>query len=239
MPKPFHFKQFTIHHTLNAMKVSTDACVFGVVVADFFCTQKHIVHAADIGAGTGLLSCIVQQKNPSILIDAIEIEPSFSEEMESNIQTCQFENHITIINKPLQEYESTKQYDFIFSNPPFFSNQMLSTDLQRRQARHTILLTPQDIFLFAENYLQSNGFLFLLLPYTDVDIWIKVAQQFGLSVSKKINIKTQIDKPYSRVIIGFGFMSCCIEQEEFIYTNTNNEYTDEFKTRLKDYYLFL
>ncbi|MGL6022611.1 MAG: tRNA1(Val) (adenine(37)-N6)-methyltransferase [Chitinophagaceae bacterium] len=239
MPQPFHFKQFTIYHTCNSMKVCTDACVFGAMVANFLFFQKHILYAADIGAGTGLLSCMIQQKNAFLKIDALEIEYSFCEEMQSNIKTCQFDPHITILNKPLQEYILDHKYEVIFSNPPFFINQMLSPNHQRRQSRHAILLPPQDIFLFTKKYLKKDGLLCLLLPFIDVEFWIKASHEIGLFIYKRINIKTNIGKNYTRVILYFTFISCILIKEEFIYTNASKEYTQEFKQLLKDYYISL
>src|SRR6476620_3165972 len=100
MPNPyFQFKQFTVYHDRCAMKVTTDGCLFGAWVARE--VQKSIVNDQwsmegellsdsqelddrglltvdsrrflDIGAGTGLLSLMVAQRNKGVAIDAVEI----------------------------------------------------------------------------------------------------------------------------------------------------------------------
>jgi tRNA1Val (adenine37-N6)-methyltransferase len=65
----FHFKQFTIKQDKCAMKVSTDACIFGAMLQPCAGAKK----ALDIGAGTGLLSLMLAQRNINLQIDAVEL----------------------------------------------------------------------------------------------------------------------------------------------------------------------
>src|SRR6187401_2686896 len=77
----FQFKQFTIHQEQCAMKVTTDACLFGAWVAEEVRSQESGVGSResgvgsrksglrsllDIGTDTSLLAIMLAQKNPEM-----------------------------------------------------------------------------------------------------------------------------------------------------------------------------
>ena len=114
------------------MKVCTDSCLFGAWVAKNI-QNITLEKVLDIGAGTGLLSLMLaQQKDCNI--DAIEIDQNASEQAKENIQSTHWKNNIKIINQSLLEFKSDYEYDFIFSNPPFFEDDLLSDDNKKNQA---------------------------------------------------------------------------------------------------------
>ncbi len=86
----FQFKQFMIQQEHCAMKVTTDACLFGAMVAEHvkqtisYRAQNIINSCLDIGTGTGLLSLMLAQKNKQLAIEAVEIDEEAAKQAEQN-----------------------------------------------------------------------------------------------------------------------------------------------------------
>src|SRR5256885_14986571 len=99
----FQFKQFIIHQDRCAMKVTTDACLFGAwivknVSRSVVSGQSIANNVLDAGTGTGLLSLMYAQKNPDAKIDAIEIDEDSFLQAKENIAASPFTERIHVIH---------------------------------------------------------------------------------------------------------------------------------------------
>ena len=107
----FQFKQFTVEQQNCAMKVCTDACLFGAILADkIYRAQNKVSKLLDIGTGTGLLSLQVAQKN-SISIDAVEIDQDSFEQAQQNFINSPWNERVSIFNTDILDFNSDKKYD--------------------------------------------------------------------------------------------------------------------------------
>lgn len=71
MPNPyFQFKQFTVRHDKCAMKVGTDGVLLGA-----WAPVQDVKRILDVGAGSGLISLQLAQRNPEAVITSVEIDP--------------------------------------------------------------------------------------------------------------------------------------------------------------------
>ncbi|MGZ8510909.1 MAG: tRNA1(Val) (adenine(37)-N6)-methyltransferase, partial [Chitinophagaceae bacterium] len=123
----FQFKQFTINQDHCAMKVTTDGCLFGAWVAGEVKNRSHDTrNMLDIGVGTGLLSLMVAQKNPHLIIDGAEIDKSAYTQAKENILSAPFKNKIYISNSDIRDGVFGTNYDIVVSNPPFYENELQS-----------------------------------------------------------------------------------------------------------------
>ena len=95
------------------MKVCTDACLFGAILADkIYRAQNKVSKLLDIGTGTGLLSLQVAQKN-SISIDAVEIDQDSFEQAQQNFINSPWNEKLHIFNSDILDFVSDKKYDCI------------------------------------------------------------------------------------------------------------------------------
>jgi tRNA1Val (adenine37-N6)-methyltransferase len=233
----FEFKQFTIHQDQCAMKVCTDACLFGAYIANELQEQK-VFDILDIGSGTGLLSLMLAQKN-NAAIDTVEIDKQAYEQANENITQSNYKELITTFHCGISDFFSDYQYDFIISNPPFFEDDLQSADKKKNVAKHNTTLTLKELLHNTERLLKASGFFAILLPYHRSTYFEEEATKINFHLTKKILIKQTPRHNYFRAILIFSRNKLVTEQLALIIKNEDGNYTAEFINLLKDYYLYL
>jgi len=238
----FQFKQFTIHQDRCAMKVTTDACLFGAWIVDEVKSQKlKVKNALDIGAGTGLLSLMFAQKNPGIEIVAVEIDEDAEKQANENISASQWKDRIVVLEGDVKDYNFSEKYDLIISNPPFYENELQSESEKKNTAHHSENLTLKELLDVIKTNLNSDGIFFLLLPYKRNEEIKKLFKDHQLHISKMIFVRQSVKHDYFRVMIKGNLIGKEkeIEFDEMSVWDEKQQYTNEFVQLLKDYYLHL
>ena len=234
----FRFKQFTVHHDRCAMKVTTDACLFGAWVASKMANNSATSNVLDIGTGTGLLSLMLAQQLPGSSIDAIELDAGAAAQAEANVQQSPFATQIQVIPQDVLRFEATYRYDLIISNPPFHERQLASPHGHKNKAHHDASLTLNDLARACSKMLSPNGQVALLLPYYRKDEALKLLQEHGLHPAIVCYVKQSAAHSFFRTMILTGTAPVPqVKQEIIAIKNEDQEYTPEFVTLLKDYYL--
>lgn len=233
----FTFKQFTVQQEHCAMKVCTDACLFGAYVADLIKT-KSSQHILDIGSGTGLLSLMLAQR-VAARIDAVEIDAAAAQQATDNFKQSPWMERLTLYQVDINHFTTPEQYNCIVSNPPFFENDLKSNADNKNNAKHDTALRFDQLVTSVKKLLHPAGMFAVLLPFHRVNYFLEEARQQGLILQKKVLVKQTEKHDYFRVILIFGFTPAAVVEEEIVIKSADNKYTDRFSTLLKDYYLYL
>ena len=235
----FQFKQFTVHQEYAALKVSTDSCLFGAWAAEYVRSKMHDISCMlDIGAGTGLLMLILAQKSDEI-IDGIEIdEPSYKQAKE-NIEASIWKDRLNLFLGDVKQFQVTKKYEFIISNPPFYEGDLKSDASNRNIAMHDDGLKLEELLQVVAANLSAEGSFSVLLPYHRADIFVRTAEGKNLHLTKRMNVKQSVTHSCFRTMLLFERKKTEVLVQELSIKNTSNEYTELFAELLKDYYLYL
>jgi tRNA1Val (adenine37-N6)-methyltransferase len=232
----FKFKSFVIEQKECAMKVTTDACLFGAWIADQISDQHHIL---DIGGGTGLLSLMLAQRNSIFNITSVEIEKNCFQQLKENINQSTFAHQITPVHANIVDFKSTIKFNAIVSNPPFYEKQLKSNQSAVNQARHEESLSLKNLLEIVDAQLDNNGIFYVLLPFYRKEETIQLAKQYGLNPTQITEVKqTPSHQPF-RVMFSFEKRNQVSKENEITIADSNSHYTTEFVSLLKDYYLYL
>ncbi len=219
------------------MKVCTDACLFGAWVVELLKNQQYgkKISLLDIGTGTGLLSLITAQEI-DCSIDAIEIDQAAASQASENFLASPFASKIKIAETDFKTWESRSVYDCIISNPPFFENDLASPDTKKNLALHSSALTLKELIANAEQKLQENGIIVLLLPFHRKEKMVQLATETGLQLFANADIKQTSKHTYFRTFLAFSRNTKNLQSEEIIIQD-HRVYTDRFIDLLTNYYL--
>ena len=228
----FNFKQFTLAHGNPGLKISTEACLFGAWASQF-ATGKIL----DIGTGCGLLACMLAQSNPTSSFDAIEIHQEVARLATENIKNSPFVNQIQVIQSDIRSISARANYDFIISNPPFFSNHLPASSIDKQIALHDDALSLADLAIAIKSNIKPDGHFAVIYPKDVLDKFEKVLEENGLFVHHLVYIFPKFNSKILRV---FCLGSTKIKEkssEDFYIKDEKNQYTEAFKSMLKPYYL--
>lgn len=214
------------------MKVGTDGVLLG---AWSKAVNSNIL---DIGTGTGLIALMLAQRTKTALINAIEIDKLASKEAQNNFNNSDWKERLISINTSLQDFHPQKEYDLIISNPPFFINATKAPEINRNNARHTDNLSFDELISSVNRLLAETGIFSLILPINEANHFFKLAQQNKLFLNKKCLVKPNPTKAAKRVLMEFSFFEKELMEEELtIETENRHEYTKEYISLTKDFYL--
>ena len=227
----FYFKKFSIKQDNTAMKVGTDAMLLGSFI-DVSVKERGL----DIGAGTGVLACMLAQQKSDLVVDAIEMEDNAFEELKYNVNNASFSSQIHPIHGDVLNHQPNYNYDLIVSNPPYFEDTYLSEDNGRNLARHVLELTPVKLLSLSHKLLSDKGDLWVIIPSKNVSEWQVNAENVGFHFSTEIIIMG-VPGRHVRSIIRFSKQNHPKLSHVFVIRDENGHYTNEYKDRTLEFHI--
>ncbi len=228
----FTFKQFHVDHGQCAMKVGTDGILLGC-----WANVSDKRNALDIGAGSGLICLMLAQRmDKSSDVTGVEIDPQAFVQAQQNINASPWRN-VTITRQDITDYYPNKQFDLVVSNPPFFERSLTSPNVERTLARHTESLSFESLCSVVNRVMTQDGEFALVLPFTEAERFILVAKRQGLYLSRQTIVRSKRDKAPLRSLMTFTFTIQEVVQSTLIIHAESGDYSDDYKTLCRDFYL--
>ncbi|UII32385.1 methyltransferase [Fulvivirga ulvae] len=232
----FDFKQFSIRQEFSAMKVGTDGVLLGA-----WANIAGSARILDIGTGTGLIALMLAQRNPSAVIDSIEIDKESAIEASGNVSRSPWADRVKVLHESIQNFSSdtSATYDLIVSNPPFFNAGTPSPAAGRHQARHTSQLSQRDLVLATAKLLSNHGRFCVILPVTESEQFISTAAGSKLWPGRKTIFFPKARKHAERHLIEFSRKNTAYKEDRLVQYDEHGEWTDDYKNLTRDFHIKL
>lgn len=235
MVNSFKFKQFNIDQDRCAMKVGTD----GVLLGSWASIDNNLETILDIGAGTGLIALMMAQRSTAETIDALEIDEDAYEQCVSNFDSSDWADRLFCYHAGLDEFvdEWEEPYDLIVSNPPFYSEEVSSGDASRDKARQNQSLPFDELLEGVSKLMAPKGSFATIIPFKEEIGFLQLAKTFKLYPRRITRVKGNATSEIKRSLIQFGFEKLELEINELIIEIVRHEYTEDYISLTKDFYL--
>ena len=232
----FQFKQFSVNQDQTAMKIGTD----GVLLGAWTPIENNPKSVLDIGTGTGITALILAQRSNAEQIDALEIDESAYEQAVENFENSPWGDRLFCFHAGLDEFvdDPEDEYDLIVSNPPFFSEDYRSANEQRDLARFQEAMPFEEIVEAADLLLSENGIFSVIIPFNEEVRFIELCAEVELFPIKITRVKGTKNTKIVRSLLAFKrYELSVLTADELVIEISRHEYTPEYISLTKDFYL--
>ena len=250
----FRFKRFDVINERSAMKVNTDGVLLGALMTVLPSDRRLL----DIGTGTGTIALMAAQRlteissGSDIAIHAIDIDEPSATEAAENFRNSPWGGILHAHHTSLDDFAACFQngispsdrddvatFDLICSNPPYFDNALQAPEQRRNAARHTSTgLSYREILDFAAEQLAPEGRVVMVLPADTEHDLTRHARMNGLHLHKITRIRTVPRKAPKLIVAEFVKTRIEVPQDTILTIQNEGQYTQEYLSLMKEFYLF-
>ena len=228
--KPFRFQQFSIQQSKDVFRVGTDGVLLGAM-----CNVKNAKKILEIGAGTGLISLMLAQRNVSAKILAIDINENAVKLASENFRNSIFNENLKVELKDFKNFETNENFDLVVCNPPFFEENASAKDVLARQQ---VELNFRNLVEKSTEIITKKGILSIILPSEAATDVKSLAEEFNLYLVREINIYGIEGGNLKRNILEFSLAQKPLEISDFVIEKSPREYSDQYLELTKDFHVF-
>jgi tRNA1Val (adenine37-N6)-methyltransferase len=228
----FEFKQFSLDHGNPGLKISTEACLFGA-----WASLKARGNCLDIGTGCGLIASMMAQANPSCRVKALEIHPEVALVASENFEKSPFKERLQVIQSDVSAYHPGVKFDFICSNPPFFTNHLPATDPARHMAIHADHLSPAELATSIDRLLSEEGEFAVLYPTDVLALFEQSLKNADLYIHEKVAVLSKPGSSVLRVMARGSRKKNKVAESTLPIKTEKGDYSPAFIELLRPYYI--
>lgn len=198
------------------------------LLADFIQTKRSD-EVLELGAGNGIISLLLSIK-PFKHITALEIQESLADMARRNVKLNNLERKISIIREDLRQYNPGKEFDVIFSNPPYIKKGEghLSSSLEKSIAKHELVCDIFGILEKTAELLKNKGRAYFIYVAKRKDDLFEAIEKNSLKVKSLRYVHPRQESPPNLLLVECDFYS---EKEvllpPFILYDEAGNYTPE------------
>ncbi len=238
MDSIFKFKEFSLNQNKVAMKIGTDAVLLGAWCA----LEDSFDTILDIGSGTGVIALMLAQRSFANTIDAVEKNDKAYEQTVENFENSDWGDRLFCYHTDFQNfaneiYEEEETYDLIVSNPPFYTDDFETENLDRNEARFTSALSFNDLIEGVSKILSKDGRFATIIPFKEEASFINLAKSHQLYISRICNVQGNQSSEIKRSLLEFTFKEQQVNKAHLIIEKERHQYTEDYIALTKDFYL--
>lgn len=231
----FKFKQFQVWHNECAMKVGTDAVLLGAWV-----NLQNATSVLDVGTGCGIIALMCAQRSDAF-IEAVESDKNSVIQAKDNFAKSPWHSRLTACHESFAAFTSSRKFDVIVSNPPYFRNSLKPPDTLRSAARHDDNLSYETLIRHSAKLCSARSRLSVIIPYADLGYFTGIAALNGFWLQRNTLVYSRPGERAVRCLLEFSANRCNTPVTETLNIRKvqSNAYSDEYTALTREFYLYM
>ena len=176
----------------NGYRFNADSMILSWFISKFS-NKKTYRKGLEIGSGSGVIPIVMNDRGfNNIDIDCVEIQETLFKLLTHNIKANNSLN-LNPVNQDIKEFAKRcdRKYDFIFTNPPYFSTGrgVLNPCAEKAVAKHEVEGNLKTFLKLSYNILTSKGEFFFVYPVSRIQEALHYAENARFHLKKILFFK--------------------------------------------------